>query len=58
MAELVQRIASDPMDGREIDTASEAISDLRGAGLVRYRNDDQVVEPTHAALETVKLLAR
>jgi predicted transcriptional regulator len=58
IAELARRIASDPIDGREIGTASEAISDLRRAGLVRYRNDDQVVEPTHAAFEAVKVLAR
>jgi hypothetical protein len=47
--ELSLRVVADPADGREVETASEAIRDLRRSGLLRYRNDDRVVEPTHAA---------
>lgn len=50
VGELARRIVSDPDDGMEVETATEAIRDLRRSGLLRYRNDDQVVEPTHAAL--------
>jgi hypothetical protein len=57
-AELAQRIASDPLDSQEIETAMEAVRDLRRRGLVRYRNDDQIVEATHTTLEAVKMLTR
>jgi aryl-alcohol dehydrogenase-like predicted oxidoreductase len=48
--ELTLRIVSDPDDSTEVETATDAIRDLRRSGLVRYRNDDQLVEPTQAAL--------
>jgi hypothetical protein len=35
---------------------THAIRDLRRAGLLRYRNDDEVVEPTHAAFSATALL--
>jgi DNA-binding transcriptional ArsR family regulator len=50
VGELALRIVADPDDGMEVETATHAIRDLRRSGLVRYRNDDQVVEPTQAAL--------
>jgi hypothetical protein len=53
--ELALRIVSDPEDCTELETATEAIRDLRRSGLVRYRNDDQVVEPTHAALSAAAI---
>jgi len=56
--ELSLRIVIDPDDSREIETAIGAIEDLRESGLFRYRNDDEVVEPTRAALRAVTLLAR
>jgi hypothetical protein len=55
VGELVLRIVSDPDDGVEVETATEAIRDLRRSGLVRYRNDDQVVEPTHAAFSAAAI---
>lgn len=54
--ELALRIASDPEDVREAETATDAIRDLRRAGLVRYRNDEELVEPTQAALRAYSLL--
>jgi hypothetical protein len=56
--ELSLRIVIDPDDSREIETATGAIEDLREAGLLSHRNDDEVVEPTRAALRAVTLLAR
>jgi hypothetical protein len=56
VAELALRIVSDPDDSREVEIVAEAIRDLRRSGLFRYRNHDQVVEPTHAALEAHALL--
>lgn len=55
VGELALRIVSDPDDGVEVETANEAILDLRRSGLLRYRNDDQVVEPTHAAFSAAAL---
>jgi aryl-alcohol dehydrogenase-like predicted oxidoreductase len=55
VGELSLRVVSDPDDGMEVETATEAIRDLRRSGLFRYRNDDQVVEPTHAAFSAVAI---
>jgi len=56
MDELTQRIVTDPDDRCQVETAMEALCDLRRACLVRYRNDDRVVEPTQAALRAHDLL--
>jgi hypothetical protein len=56
--ELSLKVATDPHDGEEIETITEAIRELRRCGLFRYRNDDEVVEPTQAALHAFDLLAR
>jgi hypothetical protein len=48
--ELALRIVADPSDRTEVETATTAVRDLRRACLVRYRNDDLLVEPTQAAL--------
>lgn len=48
--EIMLRIVADSDDTAEVQTASEATLDLRRSGLVRYRNDDRLVEPTQAAL--------
>lgn len=53
--ELSLRVVSDPEDSMEIETATEAICNLRRSGLLRYRNDDQVVEPTHAAFSAAEI---
>lgn len=53
--ELSLRILSDPDDGREVETAAEAIRSLREFGLFKGR-DDEIVEPTPAALRAVALL--
>jgi hypothetical protein len=55
VGELALRIVGDPDDGVEVETVTEAIRNLRRSGLVRYRNDDQVVEPTHAAFSAAAI---
>ncbi len=54
--ELALRIVRDPDDGDEFETATNAVRDLRRAGVVRYRNDDRLVGPTQAAMRTYELL--
>ncbi len=54
--ELVSRIVADRDDGREVETATEAIRNLRRSALVRYHDDDELVEPTQAALRSYALL--
>ncbi len=53
--ELWLRIVSDADDAREVETATEAIRNLREFGLFANR-DDEVIEPTQAALRAVALL--
>lgn len=55
--ELALRIVSDPADDTEVETAIEAVRDLRRSGLIRYRNDDEVVEPTQVALRASVLFS-
>jgi hypothetical protein len=55
VGELSLRIVSDPDDSWEVETATHAIRDLRRSGLLRYRNDDEVVEPTHAAISAAAI---
>jgi hypothetical protein len=55
--ELALRIVADPNDDEEVDTATDAVRDLRRSGLVRYRSDDLLVEPTQAALRAFELLS-
>lgn len=55
-SELVLRIVADPDDRREVEIVTQAIGSLRQFGLLRDR-DDEVVEPTPAALRAVSLLA-
>lgn len=55
--ELALRVAVDPDDDWEAKAVTAAIRDLRRSGLLRYRDDDRVVEPTHAALRAAALLA-
>jgi hypothetical protein len=53
---LLRRIVSDPDDTREMATGLQALRNLREFGLFADR-DDEIVEPTPAALRAVKLLA-
>ena len=53
--DLALRIVSDPDDGGEIETAAEAIRNLREFGLFHGR-EDGIVEPTQAALRACALL--
>jgi hypothetical protein len=55
-AELCLRIAADPEDDREVERIRDAIRNLKRSGLLRYRNDDLVVEPTQAAVRAFALL--
>ena len=52
---LLGKIISDPNDTREIGTGVQAIRNLREFGLFADR-DDEIAEPTPAALRAVKLL--
>ncbi|HMJ71927.1 MAG TPA: hypothetical protein VK471_01035 [Solirubrobacterales bacterium] len=54
--ELSLKIVSDPDDGKEVETAAHAVRNLREFGLFSDRDDD-VVEPTPAALHAFALLA-
>jgi hypothetical protein len=52
---LLDQIAADPEDRREIETATQAINNLREVRLFTDR-DDEIVEPTPAALRACALL--
>lgn len=54
--ELSLRIIADPEDRREVETAMQAIGDLKQSGLFADRGDDEIAEPTAAALHAVALL--
>jgi len=53
--ELSLRIVGDPDDSREVEIAVQAIRNLRQSGLFHHR-DDEIVEPTQAAIRAVALL--
>jgi hypothetical protein len=53
---LSLRIVRDADDNREVETAGRAIRNLREFGLFADR-DDEIVEPTQAALRACALLA-
>jgi len=53
--ELALEIIGDPDDAREVGTAAQAIRGLREFGPFNVR-DDEIVEPTPAALRAVALL--
>jgi hypothetical protein len=53
--ELWLRIVGDANDAREVETANQAICNLRESGLFADR-EDKIVEPTPAALRAVALL--
>lgn len=52
---LLRKIVSDPNNAKEIETGIQAIRNLREFGLFTQR-DDEVVEPSPAALRAVALL--
>jgi hypothetical protein len=54
--ELSLKIVADPEDRREVETSVQAIRDLRQSGLFANR-EDEIVEPTAAALHAVALLS-
>jgi hypothetical protein len=54
--ELALKIVSDERDGREVETAAQAIRNLREFGLLTD-GDDETVQPTTAALRAYALLA-
>jgi hypothetical protein len=56
VAELCLWIAANLEDDGEVETIRHAIRDLKRWGLLRYRNDDQIVEPTRAAVQAFALL--
>lgn len=52
--DLALRVISDPDDKREVETAAQAIRDLRKFGLLS--KEEEIAEPTPAALRAVALL--
>ena len=58
VAELCQMLTPCSQDKGRVETVRHAIRDLRGWGLLRYRDDDQLVEPTPAAVQAFTLLTR
>jgi hypothetical protein len=56
ISELHLRIARDPDDQPEEEAIRLAIRELRSDGLLRYRSDDEIVEPTLPALSAFALL--
>lgn len=56
IAELILRVARDPGDKAAGERIRIAARELRCSGLARYREGDEVVEPTHAALRAFVLL--
>jgi hypothetical protein len=57
IGELSSKIVSDSNDRKEVETVAQAIRDLKRSGLLSYRDVNEVVEPTHAALRAFALLA-
>jgi hypothetical protein len=55
MSELILRTARDPEDDATKEEIKHAARDLRRFGLVRYRDDDEVVEPTDAGLRAFEI---
>jgi uncharacterized protein (DUF849 family) len=53
--ELLSQIVAKPDDTREVETAAQAIRNLREFSLFSKR-DDEIVEPTPAALRAVSRL--
>lgn len=49
VSELHQSMARDPDDCSEQEAIRDVVRELRHDGLVRYRNDDEVIDPTLAA---------
>jgi hypothetical protein len=58
VSELCLRLTADSQDKSRVEKIRHAIRDLRGWGLLRYRDDDQLVEPTPAAVQAFTLLTR
>lgn len=54
-AQLLKQIVANPEDEREMNTGMQAIQNLREFSLFAVR-DDELVEPTPAALRAVALL--
>lgn len=58
VSELCQKITAGSQHQGRLEIARHAIRSLRGWGLVRYRDDDQLVEPTPAAVHFSDLFNR
>lgn len=56
IAELILRIAHDPDDETAKDKIRNATRDLRRDGVVRYREDDEIVTATRPAIRMYELL--
>jgi hypothetical protein len=56
MGGLLRKIISNPNDAKEVQTGVQAVRNLRELGLFTHR-EDEIVEPTPAALRAFALLA-
>lgn len=53
--ELILRVARDPYAETTNEEIRKATRELRRSGLIRYRDDDEVVEATHTAYRAYEL---
>lgn len=58
VSELCQKITAGSQDKGRLEVVRHAVRDLRGWGLVRYRDVEQLVEPTPAAIHFFDLFNR
>ena len=56
--ELAMEVVWNPDDESEVQATGKAIRGLRHYGLLRYRTQEKVVEPTPAGRHAVSLLTR
>lgn len=54
--ELILSAASDPDSLEEADEIKLAVRELRRSGLIRYRNGEEILEATPAALAAFEIL--
>jgi hypothetical protein len=53
--EIIEALIRDPDDRREVETATQAIENLKRDGVLRDR-DDEIAEPTELAIRIGRLL--
>lgn len=56
IGEVILRIVANSNDSREVEIATQAISNLKRSGLLRGDDESELVKPTQAALRAYALL--